>query len=217
VKGSRIVIVLFVLAVVAVAVFLLLRSRPSPMPALPVQNESLARPNREAGASAPRPPAPVDLGATLGLDRLADCSRSPALAAVLEQMVRIDPQTFESRRGGPINVPGYDRPIVPTFERTREIEGNSDIRAVVADLDLSGRWHGLAVTGLRRSFYEESDVGAFQLRFAEPPERVREILNRHGFRLPPIGEVDELQEEGAAVMIGVEATEGGAGLTCATG
>ena len=105
------------------------------------------------------------------------------MASIIDQMVRSDRETFESRRGGPIRVPGFDRPLIPTFERTREIDGNADIRAVIADLDLPGRWHGLAVTGLRRSFYEESDVAAFQVRFAEPPDRVRDTLVRQ--RLQP--------------------------------
>jgi len=184
--------------------------------------EQASRPRPAAQApSAPEPPArpgPVDLGAVLGLGSLADCSQSPALASILEQMVRIDPRTFESRRGDPISVRGYDRPLVPTFERTREIEGNSDIRAVSADLDLAGRWHGLQVTGLTRSFYEESDASAFDIRFAESPERVRETLVRHGFSLPSVGEFRQVDAEpGISVEIGVAPIEGGAALTCATG
>ena len=173
-----------------------------------------------ATAQAPRAPAepePVDLGAALGLDSLTDCAPEPVLASILEQMVRSDPETFESRRGGPIRVPGLCAAAVPTFERTREIEGNADIRAVAADLDFAGRWHGLAVAGLRRSFYEESDVSAFQVRFAEPPERVRQILNRHGFRLPPVGEMREIERGGHVDLRRVERIEGGAALTCATG
>lgn len=218
VKSRRILIVLFVLLVIALAAFLLLRSRPSPAPALRVPNEKAAAPMQDAEASAPQSAEPVDLGSVLGLGRLADCSQSPALASVFEQMVRIDPQTFESRRGGPIGVPGYDRPLVPTFERTREIDGNADIRAVTADLHLPGRWHGLEVTALRRSFYEESDVSAFDVRFAESPERVRETLVRHGFRLPPVGEFREVDAEpGISTEIGVGRIDGGAALTCATG
>ena len=206
---KRIVILLIVLAALAAGVFLLLRPTPTrtpaPAPAVPAPKQS------------PTAPTPPDLGAALALDRLADCSRSDALAAILEQMVRHDPTTFESRRGGPITVPGHDGPLIPTFERTREIDGNADIRAVVADLDLSGRWHGLALTGLRRSFYEESDVGAFQLRFAEPPERVREILTGHGFRLPPVGQVREIDEDGITTSLGIERDGDGAALTCTTG
>ncbi len=139
-----------------------------------------------ATAQAPRAPAepePVDLGPALGLGSLTDCAPSPVLASILDRMVRSDPETFESRRGGPIRVPGHARPLIPTFERRREIDGRADMRAVAADLDFAGRWHGLAVAGLTRSFYEESDVSAFQVRFAEPPERVRETLDPS--RLPP--------------------------------
>jgi len=175
-------------------------------------------PSPVAKQARPAPPQPVDLGAVLGLQSLVDCSQSPVLASVLEQMVRIDPRTFESRRGGPIGIPGYDRPLVPTFERIRETGANLDIRAVTADLGLSGRWQGLAVTGLRRSFYEESDAGSFEIRFADPPERVRETLVRNGFSLPPVGELrDAGDEPGITVAIGVERIEGGAALICATG
>jgi hypothetical protein len=187
------------LVLLAGILFLALRERPSSAP--------------------PAPPRPVDLGSALELGRLADCSQSPALASVLEQMVRTDPRTFETRRGGPISVPGYDRPITPTFERRREISRNTDIREVTADLDLTGRWHGLAITGLRRSFTEESDVSSIEIRFAEPPERVRDTLVRHGFSLPPVGEFREFDEGGSlgTMMIGVDRIDGGAALTCATG
>ena len=217
-KGSRIFVCLFVLLLIAVAAVLLMRWRPSPMPALPVPNENAAAPKQGAEAPAPRSPGPVDLGSVLGFASLADCSPSSALASVLEQMVRIDPRTFESRRGGPISVPGYAQPITPPFERRREVGHGSDIREVTADLDLPGRWHGLAVTGLRRSFYEESDASAFDVRFAEPPERVRETLVRQGFRLRPVGEFREVDAEpGISTEIGVGRIDGGAALTCATG
>ena len=196
------------LVLVAGILLLTLRQQPSPPPPPP--------PVAKAPPAPPAPPEPVDLGAVLGLDSLADCGRSPALASIVEQMVRVDQQTFESSRGGPIEVAGYDRPIVPTFERTREVEGNTDIRAVTADLDLPGRWHGLAVTGLRRSFHEESDSSSLEIRFAEPPERVRETLIRNGFSLPAVGEMRELEAEGLSTVIGVERIEGGAALLCAT-
>ncbi len=210
-NGRAILTAAVALLVLAAGIlFLALRERPSG------QTQPQPPPAAQAPPAAPAPPRPIDLGAALGLDSLADCARSPALASIVERMVRIDPRTFESRRGGPIEVPGYDRPIVPTFERTREIEGNTDIRAVTADLDLPGRWHGLAVSGLRRSFHEESDAASLEVRFAEPAERVRETLVRHGFSLPPVGELRDLEAEGLSTAIGVERIEGGAALLCAT-
>ena len=128
-------------------------------------------------------------------------------------------ETFESRRGGPIAVTGFDRPLVPTFERRREVGGGADIREVIAELDLPGTWHGLRVTGLRRSFYEESDASAFEILFAEAPGRVRDVLTSQGFRLAAVGESREVdpEETGISEIIGVGRTEAGASLTCATG
>jgi len=213
-RGRAIVVAAAVILLLLAGVLILILRQPSEREGAPPS----PRPPPAAEKAAPSPPEPVDLGSVLDLQRLTDCSRGPRLAAIFEQMVRVDPNTFESRRGGPIEVPGYDRPLVPTFERLRETGDNLDIRSVTADLDLPGRWHGLAVAGLRRSFYEESDASAIDIRFAEPPERVRETLIRHGFRLPPVGEGREVGDEpGISVTIGVAPIEGGAVLTCATG
>ena len=205
---------LALLILLAGVLILALRQRPSGGDE--AQPSSPRPPAARASSAPPAPPRPVEIGLILGLDGLSDCSRSSALEWVLERMVRTDPETFESSRGGPIQVSGYDRPIIPTFERTREIEGNTDIRAVTADLDLPGRWHGLAVTSLRRSFHEESDSASIEVRFAEAPERVRDTLVRHGFRLPPVGELRDIEAEGLSMVIGVERIEGGAALLCAT-
>jgi len=213
-RGAILAMAAALLVLLAGVLFLSLREQPSGVGA--AQPSPSPPPAAQAPTAPPAPPRPVEIGLILGLDGLSDCSRSSALEWVLEQMVRTDPETFESSRGGPIQVPGYDRPIVPTFERIREVEANSDIRAVTADLDLPGRWHGLAVTGLRRSFHEESDAASLEVRFAEPPERVREMLVRHGFRLAPVGELRDLEVEGLSMVIGVERIEGGAALLCAT-
>ena len=208
-----------VLLLLLLAALLLLALR---QPAGEAAGERAPAPANSANASTstqPAAPQPVDLGAALDLDRLRDCERGNVLDSILERMVRTDPETFESRRGGPIEVPGFDRPLVPTFERNRETGGGADIREVIAELDVAGVWHGLRVTGLRRSFYEESDASAIEVLFAEPPERVRDILSRQGFRLPAVGESREVDPEalGMSVIIGVGRTEGGASLTCATG
>jgi len=207
-----------VLLLLLLAALLVLALRP----AAEDSGERAAAPANSANAAPPPQPAapqPVDLGAALGLDSLRNCARGNVLDSILERMVRTDPETFESRRGGPIEVPGFDRPLVPTFERRRETGGGADIREVIAKLDVAGVWHGLRVTGLRRSFYEESDASAIEVLFAEPPERVRETLSRQGFRLPAVGESREVnpEEMGMSVIIGVGRTEGGASLTCATG
>jgi hypothetical protein len=217
--AARFLVALLAFAILAVAAWLLLAPRPSNEPA--ASNRTAAtEPSARTGAAPglPIPTGPADLGAALGLASLAECRPGTALASILEQMVRTDSRTFESRRGGPISVPGHAQPLVPTFERRREVEGNADIREVTADLALTGRWHGLAVNGLRRSFFEESDVSSFEIRFAEPPQRVRETLVRHGFRLPTVGDFADVGEgEEISAAIAVERREGGASLICAIG
>ena len=214
-RGRVIVVAAVAILLLLAGLLLLLLRQPSKVA------ERAAPPTPPAAEKTPAQPArpePVNLGAVLNLQSLADCSQSPRLAAIFEQMVRIDPETFESRRGGPIAVPGYDRPIVPTFERVRETGENRDIRAVTADLDLPGRWHGLAVTGLRRSFYEESDSSAVGILFAEPADRVRDTLAHEGFRLPPVDEVREVGGDNEiSLAIGVERLDEGSALTCVTG
>ena len=208
-------IVIAVMAILLLLACLLLLRRPSEV--APPKAAPPPSPAPKAQVP-PRQPEPLDLGAVLSLQSLTDCSQSPRLGAIFEQMVRIDPETFESRRGGPIEVPGYERPLVPTFERVRETGDRLDIRAVTAELDLPGRWHGLAVRGLRRSFYEESDSSSVSILFAEPADRVRDTLAHQGFRLPPVGEIREVGEDNEiSVAIGVERLDEGSALTCVTG
>ena len=217
--AGRILVAIVVVVVLAVAVWLLLTPRPVTESTASNRTAAAAPPaasRAQALPSAPTPPA--DLGVALGLASLADCRPAAALESILAQMVRTDPRTFESRRGGPITVPGHAAPLIPTFERKREVEGNTDIREVTADLALAGRWHGLAVSGLRRSFFEESDVSSFEIRFAEPPQRVRATLVRHGFRLATVGDFADVgDEEAAPAAIAVDRTEEGAALICAIG
>ena len=217
--AGRIFMALLVFGILTVAVWFLFVPRSSNEPADSKPTAAAAPPAKSGAASAAAiSTGSVDLGASLGLASLADCRPGTALASILEQMVRTDSRTFESRRGGPISVPGHARPLVPSFERRREVDGNADIREVTADLALTGRWHGLAVSGLRRSFFEESDVSSFEIRFAEPPQRVREILIRHGFRLPTVGDFADVgEEEGVSAAIAVDRIENGAALICAIG
>ena len=160
--------------------------------------------------------AEADLDAVLALT--PDCRIGEPLASIFRQMTVIDPETFESRQGRPIRIPGRDEPVAPTFGRTvTPLDHGAEIE-VVASLPLTGRWHGLRVAGLRLSYIEESDVSAREILFREPAERVRRRLNRNGFGLPPIGEVSAVDPgEGIETLIGVDRTPSGSALQCATG
>lgn len=163
--------------------------------------------------------APVDLDAALRFSAPAECRMDAPLGAIVEQLHRMDPETYEARPPGPVAVPGFVDPIVPHFERERSVEPNVDIRNVSVTLDLPGLWHGLRVTRLSRHFTEESDVSSLEIQFAEDAGRVRAVLNEAGFRLEPLWEWREIGEgeEEIGMVIGVFPIEGGASLVCATG
>jgi hypothetical protein len=157
-----------------------------------------------------------DLGAALTLG--PDCQLGEPLASIFRQMTTIDPRTYESSAGRPIRVSGFADPIPPTFHRTVIGTDHGEEREVVADLPLSGLWHGLRVARLRSNYFEESDVASQEVHFLESPERVREVFNRIGFRLPDIGHARALNPEDLVqTSIGVDPIAGGASLACKTG
>ncbi|HEV2817089.1 MAG TPA: hypothetical protein VGW40_07710 [Allosphingosinicella sp.] len=162
--------------------------------------------------------APVDLDAVLRFSRPAACEMDAPLRAIVERMVRQDPETFEALPPPPVAVPGFPEPITPRFTRTRTVEGNADIREVTIELAIPGRWHGLDVTRLLRRFGEESDSSSLEIQFAEPPPRVHAALRRAGFRLGPVGTWRETETgDGIGVSVLVSRIEGGASLVCAIG
>ena len=117
-------------------------------------------------------------------------------------MVRIDPKTFESRRGGPIAVPGYDRPLVPTFERTARDRRQS--RHPRGDRR-SRPSRPLARARRQPASGGASTRKAIRLLRQHPLRRAaRAACARrwfdNGFRLPPVGELREVggEDEAAA-------------------
>jgi hypothetical protein len=160
----------------------------------------------------------VDLDPALRFADPARCEPGPALTAILGQMTRLDPVTFEAGPPGPITVPGVAQPIAARFRRDRTVEENVDIRDVTVEIDLNGRWHGLRVVRLVRHFGEESDNSSIGIYFAEPPERVRRVLRRAGFRLGDIGMWREVEGiDGIGMVVTVARVEDGAALICAVG
>ena len=162
---------------------------------------------------------PVDLDPVLRFSAPAECETAEPLSAIFAAMTRINPVTYEAEPPSPISVHGYDQPIEPRFERTRIVEGIRDERTVTVDLALPGRWHGLRVLRIRRTFAEESDGSSVEVHFAETPQQVREVLNLAGFRLPRIGEWRSVgpEEQVVGMEVGVSPIEGGAAFVCAQG
>ena len=159
---------------------------------------------------------PADLDAVLRFRVPAECEMDEPLSTIVESMARIDPETYEAEPPPPISVPGFDAPIEPRFERVRRVEGVGDERTVTIDLDIPGRWHGLQVLRLHRVFVEESDSSSVEVHFAEPPQRVRTVLNRTGFRLRRVGEWREANSE-FGMSVAVLPIEEGSALSCVIG
>jgi hypothetical protein len=154
---------------------------------------------------------PADLDRLLRFSAPGRCERAEPLKTIVARMIVIDPQTSEGRAPGLIAVPGLRGLRTPRFGRA-EIRPGS-IHATV-DLDLPGRWHGLRFARLRVTYVEGIDASTVQLRFAEPPGRVREVLNRAGFRLAPVG---EWRTAGPGELLGLVPIEGGTAMSCVHG
>ena len=162
---------------------------------------------------------PVDLDPVLRFSAPAECGTAEPLSAIIAAMTRINPVTYEAEPPSPISVPGFAQPIEPRFERTRIVEGMRDERSVTVDLALPGRWHGLRVLRIRRTFVEEGDSSTVEVHFAETQQQVREVLNLAGFRLPRIGEWRSVwpEEQVVGLEVGVSPIEGGAAFVCSQG
>jgi hypothetical protein len=186
--------------------------------------ESAPAPSSEARAvakpaggtpPAPAPPGP-DLDAVLALT--PDCRFGEPLASIFGRMTIIDPRTGESRRGNPIEVPGFAEPIRPTFERAVIGTDHGEEKHVSAELAIPGSWQGMRVSELRLFYLEESHVSSREVRFLEPPERVLDLLNRRGFALGAIGH-GRSTDDGQLIdtRISLDRDPGGALLRCSTG
>lgn len=179
---------------------------------------------RAADASIPSKQPPVatpaqqDLGTVLAFSDPSSCGMAPRLEMIFGQMSPVDDGRQGVSAGKPIAVSGFANPLVPTIRITRDVAADHKSIRVIADLAVPGIWYGLRVSRLRSDFILQSDVGEDQIRFLEEPSKVREILNQHGFKLPPVGEgrPTTTDSEGVVVQIGLKAVDGGTALACWT-
>ena len=186
----------------------------------PVQSDNGTLVTSVPSAPATSAPAPVELTFP-DLDQVfvflnpADCEMSKDTKRLFADLIKFDPPNYVGSRGPSVKLPGYDKPLVPLFNRKVEQGPNLNVRDNEATLATSGLWHGLRVSKIRVRYMEESSFWEHQIRFLEPATRVRKTLNDLGFKLPAIGEFREFT--GADVVsagIGVEDLPGGSALTC---
>jgi hypothetical protein len=143
------------------------------------------------------------------------CGFGDEVRAILRNAIPTELPVGETRTASAIDVPGFPEPIAP---RVRKLAGTTAAapQATIVDLLTPGSWHGLRVIRLRAVSWSGGQIGAVHVRFAERAARVREVLNRAGFNVPPTGQLRSLDGEGRSVEMGIEAVPGaGTALICA--
>jgi hypothetical protein len=148
------------------------------------------------------PPLP-NLDRVLEFDEPGDCVFGSNLRRIIRGLTTTGGDQILP--GTPFRVQGYDAWLVPTYHRSED-------GLVTATLPLTGTWHGLKVS---RIYTEVQFHRYFEIRFLEPPERIRQVLNEAGFVLPAVGErrvtseVHDFQSWQAVVEL-----PGGGALAC---
>jgi hypothetical protein len=136
------------------------------------------------------------------------CEHGEPLREVFHSLWRWDEGRGEAVSGGPVEVPGQGL-VTPKFERRDEGSGSA---AFSSSIPLEGRWHGLQLRRLHSQGYEYSDGLFNEIHFTEPPEKVRAVLNRHGFDLSEPGIWQDIPgNEGAIAIL---ARPDGSALVC---
>lgn len=153
------------------------------------------------GLALPQPAAADEpLEAMIAFADPALCVPAPEFAAVLATLTA--PADADARTV-PLRIV-TDTPPRHTVTGTQHL----------VELDLSGRWHGLRLTGISQGWTEESDQSRLTLHFANRPKRVIAALNRLGFALPRTGQ--RVVEEELTTMLAVEPDGDGAQFSCST-
>jgi len=111
----------------------------------------------------------------------------------------------------PIDVPGFPEPLRPRLVHSFGVGRDAIGFGTMAELQIRGRWHGLRVVGLRSTSADNPEI-----RFAEPPGRVRDTLLRAGFPLPAVDQWQQADYSPASPvpMTSVQSRRGGAALYC---
>ncbi|MEP9358087.1 DnaJ domain-containing protein [Sphingomonas sp. KR3-1] len=195
--------------------------RQQPSPVAPPASAVATPDELAAPEPAPAPSATPTLTALPTLDTIlafkspVGCDMTPATKKLFTHMVRLDQTTYAASQGPAVTVPGFAAQLTPTFSRNRNAEPGMDVRDVEATLPTNGLWHGFHVSKIRYRFMEESSFWEMQIRFLEPPAKLRTALNGLGFQLPAIGEFRKFSsEDEVSAGIGVEEIPGGSALTC---
>ena len=144
-----------------------------------------------------QPPGPPPF-AIEDVDFTADCAPNAAFERLLTVLL---PQTASESDA----LPGFDEPLFDA------VSGHT---SHVLRFAKARNWHGLHLAEARLLFGIESGPANYSLVFADPPERVGEVWNARGWRLPPVGERSTLGDEVILTAVGVEADGELTTVTC---
>jgi hypothetical protein len=146
-----------------------------------------------------------DLDSIFSFTNPERCEHGPALTRLFAQLSSSASLAMHGKAPVPID-----------HRQLRPGEHGSDWATHISIAPITGSWIGLSVTGIAVVFVPDTDGMSVQVRFAEQPTRVRAVLNRYDFQLPPVGRSREISDEGLPFHIGLNATQNGAALACST-
>ena len=211
-----------ILAGVSVAVFMVLGfltgSDQTPQ-SIPPDAASARGPVVEV-SSLPTSPIPSqqkipNLDEVLQFRNPSTCDMTSATEKLFRKLMIFEPPEYVGRRGPPVTIAGFEKPLVPSFSRDVDTSEGRNVRDNEATLAVAGEWHGLNVSKIRVRALEQSSFWEHQIRFFEPASRVREKLHELGFQLPAVGEFREITGD-LRIGIGLEEIPGGSALYCGT-
>ena len=106
-----------------------------------------------------------------------------------------------------------DEDAEPEFDELlfNAVSGDTDH---VLRLSEPAAWYGLRLVEVRTHFGIERGPYNHSLVFADGPDRVREVWNARGWRLPVAGEIRAIDDEAIDTAVGIEADGELAAVTC---
>jgi len=144
-------------------------------------------------AAAQPEPSPFVLA---DIDFTPDCNPNPAFERLLAAFLQ-----RHSDENAELDAPVY-----------AAVSGDTHHRLMFDD---PAPWHGLHLKSIDLYFGIERGPANYSLVFDDPPERVREVWNRRGWRLPAVNDTRDVEGLEDYALIGVQSDEGDfATVTC---
>jgi hypothetical protein len=143
-----------------------------------------------------------------------ECSFGPRLEHALDSLIVHEGSTPVARAGR-VNLAGQRMTASLTSERDQGVD-SPDIPNLDATVRLApaARWHGLRLTGLRRS--TGWAFAASSLEFSDSPARVQAALRRMGIAIPLPPALRDIPTDECSASIAIDTRPHGSALTCSS-